>query len=115
MEAARREAARIGGEFAGVDEFLRHHAGAPHGAAALADELDVDAGYELAVAAAFDGRLRAAVVEDRAAGARCWIAPVPTVDARSSPARTPWPVRTARRPRRAPSASWPTCGARGAR
>ncbi len=69
VEAARREAARIGGELAGVNQFLRHHAGAPHGAAALADELDVDAGYELAVAAAFDGRLRAAVVEDRAAGA----------------------------------------------
>jgi chromosome segregation protein len=69
VEAARREAARVGGELAGVNQFLRHHAGAPHGAAALADELDVDAGYELAVAAALDGRLRAAVVADRAAGA----------------------------------------------
>jgi chromosome segregation protein len=69
VEAARREAARVGGEVAAVNQFLRHHAGAPHGAAALADELDVDAGYELAVAAALDGRLRAAVVDDRAAGA----------------------------------------------
>jgi chromosome segregation protein len=69
VEAARREAARVGGELAAVNQFLRHHAGAPHGAAALADELDVDAGYELAVAAALDGRLRAALVDDRAAGA----------------------------------------------
>src|SRR6202012_2508366 len=69
VEAARREAARAGGELAAVNQFLRHHAGAPHGAAALADELDVDAGYELAVAAALDGRLRAALVADRAAGA----------------------------------------------
>src|SRR5207244_4293155 len=32
-----------------------------------ADELEVDSGYELAVAAALDGRLEAAVVADRAA------------------------------------------------
>ncbi|MGZ4192034.1 MAG: chromosome segregation SMC family protein [Solirubrobacteraceae bacterium] len=68
VEAARREAARVGGELATANQFLRHHAGAPHGAASLADELDVDAGCELAVAAALDGRLRAAVVDDRAAG-----------------------------------------------
>ncbi|HTU95444.1 MAG TPA: AAA family ATPase [Solirubrobacteraceae bacterium] len=65
VEAARREAARVGGELAAVNQFLRHHAGAPHGAAALADDLDVDAGYELALAAALDGRLRAAIVDDR--------------------------------------------------
>ena len=69
VEAARREAARVGAELAAANQFLRHHAGAPHGAAALADELDVDSGYELAVAAALDGRLRAAVVDDRAAAA----------------------------------------------
>jgi chromosome segregation protein len=69
VEAARREAARVGGELAAANQFLRHHAGAPHGAAALADELDVDSGCELAVAAALDGRLRAAVVDDRGAGA----------------------------------------------
>ena len=67
VEAARREAARVGGELASVNQFLRHHAGAPHGAAALADGLDVDSGYELAVAAVLDGRLRAAVVDDRPA------------------------------------------------
>jgi chromosome segregation protein len=70
VETARREAARVGGELAAVNQFLRHHVGTPHGAAALADDLDVDPGYELAVAAALDGRLRAAVVDDRpAAGA----------------------------------------------
>ncbi len=69
VEAARREAARVGGELAAVNQFLRHHAGAPHGAAALADELDVESGLELAVAAALDGRLRAAVVDDRPAAA----------------------------------------------
>jgi chromosome segregation protein len=69
VETARREAARVGGELAAVNQFLRHHAGAPHGAAALADDLDVDSGYELAVAAALDGRLRAAVVDDRPAAA----------------------------------------------
>ncbi len=69
VEAARREAARVGADVAAVNQFLRTHAGAPHGAAALADELEVDAGYELAVAAALDGRLRAAVVDDHDAGA----------------------------------------------
>ena len=38
----------------------------PGGASALADELEVDAGYELALAAALDGRLGAAIVADRA-------------------------------------------------
>jgi chromosome segregation protein len=65
VERARREAARIGGELAGVNQFLRNHAGAPHGATSLADALDVEPGYELALAAALDGRLRAAVVTDR--------------------------------------------------
>jgi chromosome segregation protein len=69
VEAARREAARVGADVAAVNQFLRTHAGAPHGAAALADELEVDSGYELAVAAALDGRLRAAVVDDHGAGA----------------------------------------------
>jgi chromosome segregation protein len=69
VEAARREAARVGGELAAANHFLRAHAGAPGGAPALADALDVDGGFELALAAALDGRLRAAVVADRSAGA----------------------------------------------
>ncbi len=69
VERARREAARVGADLAAVNQFLRHQAGAPNGAPALADELEVDPGYELAVAAALDGRLRAAVVDDREAAA----------------------------------------------
>jgi chromosome segregation protein len=69
VEAARREAARVGGELAAVNRFLRAQAGAPGGATALADELEVETGYELALAAALDGRLRAAVVADRDAAA----------------------------------------------
>ena len=68
VEAARREAARVGGELAAVNQFLRTHAGAPNGATALSDALDVDSGFELPVAAALDGRLRAAVVDDRDGG-----------------------------------------------
>ena len=64
-EAARRESARVGGELAGVNQFLRAHQSAPGGARSLADELTVAPGYELAVAAALDGRLGAALAEDR--------------------------------------------------
>ncbi|MBV8220108.1 MAG: AAA family ATPase [Solirubrobacterales bacterium] len=67
VEAARREAARVGGELAAVNQFLRSQTAAPGGATVLADQLEVDPGYELAVAAALDGRLRAAVLEDRGA------------------------------------------------
>jgi chromosome segregation protein len=67
-QLARREAARVGGELAAVNQFLRHHAGAIHGATSLSDSLDVAPGYELAVAAALDGRLAAAVVDGTEAG-----------------------------------------------
>jgi chromosome segregation protein len=66
VEAARREAARVGGELAACNQFLRTQTAAPGGAAVLADQLEVDPGYEVAVAAALDGRLRAAVLSDRA-------------------------------------------------
>jgi chromosome segregation protein len=66
-EAARRDAARVGAELAAVNQFLRHHGRTPQGASALADALEVDPGYELAVAAALDGRLAAAVVDGREA------------------------------------------------
>ncbi|MFZ0089765.1 MAG: AAA family ATPase, partial [Solirubrobacteraceae bacterium] len=65
VETGRREAARVGSELAAVNQFLRNQAGALRGAASLADELRVDPGYELAVAAALDGRLHAAVVASR--------------------------------------------------
>jgi len=68
VERARREAARVGAELSSVNQFLRSHAGAPGGARALADALEVEAGCELALAAALDGRLRAAIVDDLPAG-----------------------------------------------
>ena len=65
---ARREAARVGAELAGANQFLRAHAhvggdgaGSPK---ALSEELRVQDGYELALAAALGGRLDAALVED---------------------------------------------------
>jgi chromosome segregation protein len=64
-ESARLEAARVGAELAAVNQFLRAHAARPGGASVLADELEVDDGYELALAAALDGRLGAAIVPDR--------------------------------------------------
>jgi chromosome segregation protein len=64
VEAARRDAARVGGELAAANQFLRGQQPAPGGASVLADRLEVDSGYELAVAAALDGRLRAALVAD---------------------------------------------------
>jgi chromosome segregation protein len=64
-EAARREAARVGAELASANQFLRTHAGAGRaGSRALADELEVRPGYELALAAGLGGRLSAAIVGD---------------------------------------------------
>jgi len=65
-EAARREAARAGAELAAANQFLRAHAGAPGGGRTLADLLEVDPGYELALAAALDRRLGAALADDLA-------------------------------------------------
>ncbi len=69
VEKCRREAARVGGELAACNQFLRSQAAAPGGATVLADQLEVDPGYEVAVAAALDGRLRAVVLADRNAAA----------------------------------------------
>ena len=69
-DAARRAAARAGSELAGINQFLRAHAGAPGGAPALADALAAAPGYELALAAALGPRSRAAVAEDRGEAAR---------------------------------------------
>jgi chromosome segregation protein len=67
-EVARREAAKVGAELAAANQFLRSHAGA-HGAGAgspraLSEALQVEPGYELALAAALGGRLDAALVSD---------------------------------------------------
>jgi chromosome segregation protein len=65
---ARREAAHVGAKLAAANQFLRGHvhvsgeqAGRPR---ALSEELRVEDGYELALAAALGGRLDAALVED---------------------------------------------------
>jgi chromosome segregation protein len=68
-EAARREAAKAGAELARANQFLRSHATTSGSARALSDDLEVEAGCELALSAALGARLSAAVVEDRAAGA----------------------------------------------
>src|SRR5581483_7744793 len=70
VEQARRESARVGAELAAANQFLRAHA-AVHGATAgdprpLSEDLRVQDGYELALAAALGGRLDAAVVESMA-------------------------------------------------
>jgi chromosome segregation protein len=67
----RGEAARVGGELAVANQFLRSHAsvdGSSDGSAkALSEELGVRDGYELALAAALGGRLSATLVRDIAA------------------------------------------------
>jgi chromosome segregation protein len=67
----RREAARVGAELAAANQFLRGHVrvGGEEAASprALSEELRVEDGYELALAAALGGRLDAALVEDVAA------------------------------------------------
>ncbi|HEX8159541.1 MAG TPA: hypothetical protein VF526_19320, partial [Solirubrobacteraceae bacterium] len=66
LETARRGAARVGAELAGCNQFLRTRAAQVSGATtapALADALEVQPGYERAVAAALGGLLRASLVE----------------------------------------------------
>ncbi len=62
-EAARSGAARAGAELAAVNQFLRTASDARGGAGALSGALDVDPGYETAVAAVLGPRLSAAVVD----------------------------------------------------
>ncbi len=61
-EAARTAAASAGAELAAVNQFLRAAEGAPGGARALSEQLRVEPGYELALAAALGPRLGAGVV-----------------------------------------------------
>ncbi|HYB22480.1 MAG TPA: AAA family ATPase, partial [Solirubrobacteraceae bacterium] len=65
LQDARRECARVGAELAAANQFLRAHARMGGDApAALSEELRVQDGYELALAAALGGRLDATVVKD---------------------------------------------------
>lgn len=69
VDAAHRESARLSSEVAEVNRFLRARAGgAPGGARALADGLDVAPGFEAAVAAALGADLRAGIAADIAEG-----------------------------------------------
>jgi chromosome segregation protein len=77
-EVARRDAAKVGAELAAANQFLRSHAGvggaradtdrrsmgSPTGQRALSEALQVEPGYELALAAALGGRLDATLVRD---------------------------------------------------
>ncbi|HWI21096.1 MAG TPA: AAA family ATPase, partial [Baekduia sp.] len=62
-EGARRESARVGAELARANQFLRTHGGGR--ARSLADEIEIESGLELALAAALGGRLSAAVAESK--------------------------------------------------
>jgi chromosome segregation protein len=62
-QETRREAERVGAELAAANQFLRAHARVG-GETALSEELRVEDGYELALAAALGGRLDAALVQD---------------------------------------------------
>lgn len=64
---SRRERARLEGELGAVEQFLRE-AASDAGADALAEQVAVEPGYELAVTAVLGRRLRAAVVENVGAG-----------------------------------------------
>jgi chromosome segregation protein len=63
VQDTRREAERVGAELAAANQFLRAHARVG-GEAALSEELRIQDGYELALAAALGGRLDAALVKD---------------------------------------------------
>ena len=67
-EAARGEAARAGAELAAVNQFLRASEGPGGDLGALSGRLEVEPGFELALAAVLGPRLGAAVVEDLGAG-----------------------------------------------
>jgi chromosome segregation protein len=55
VERASRESARVGAELAGVNQFLRSHTTAAGAAQALEGRIQVEPGYELALAAALGG------------------------------------------------------------
>ncbi|MFL5895660.1 MAG: chromosome segregation SMC family protein [Thermoleophilaceae bacterium] len=65
---ARSESAQAAADLAAVNRFLAAAPGALGGARSLVDELDVDAGYEMALAAALGPLLRAGLVGSLAEG-----------------------------------------------
>ena len=69
-EAARSQAARAGAELAAVNQFLRSAGSASDQAPPLSDSLEVEPGYETALAAALGPRLQAGVVDSLARGGK---------------------------------------------
>jgi len=69
-EGARNAAAKVGAELAAVNQYLRASESAPGGARALSEQLRVEPGYELALAAALGPRLGAGVVDSVGDGER---------------------------------------------
>src|ERR687896_533665 len=70
VESARARAARAGADLAAANQFLRTALTSPDGSSTLAQSLEVEPGYELAVAAALGPRLAAALIDDLPAGER---------------------------------------------
>jgi chromosome segregation protein len=70
VESARAHAAQAGAELAAANQFLRTASAAADGSSTLARSLEVEAGYELALAAALGPGLAAALVDDLPAGER---------------------------------------------
>ena len=70
VETARRQAAEAGAQLAAVNQFLAGAVSAPPGARALAAELTVEPGHELAVAAVLGPLLGAALAGDIAEAGR---------------------------------------------
>ena len=70
VESARARAAQAGADLAAANQFLRTAGTASDGSSTLAQAIDVEAGYELALAAALGPRLAAALVDDLPAGER---------------------------------------------
>src|SRR6185437_8046296 len=99
LEAARREAARVGAALAAVNHFLRNAGTAPAGVRSLAEDVGAEEGYELAVAAALGSLLRAGVVSDLreghsvldAAGSEGGSALLPAASASPASAHAPAP------------------------
>ena len=116
VQDARREAARVGAELAAANQFLRSHAARQRGPAggstsALSEELRVEDGYELALAAALGGRLDAALVRATSRGAEALLdraGPDGGTALHRRPSARARPARrraAARRPARAPAAT----------
>src|ERR671915_1096100 len=70
VESARARAARAGADLAAANQFLRTALTSPDGSSTLAQSLEVEPGYELALAAALGSRLAAALIDDLPAGER---------------------------------------------